>query len=117
MAFDFASAISHVRRVVHDTLAVEATYTDASVSDPAAIRVRWATKMLLAGDLEGSGYAEMLQGVDRIVLIPSDTPTITFRKGGVVTLTATQFDGIAFKLDLKEESNGPLEEVWKVTRA
>lgn len=114
MAFDFAAIKAKARRVVHDTLAVQAFYQDSSMSVPAEIKARWLNKSnVFTGDVDNQGYAEILEAVDRIVLFPDDTPAVTFRKGGTVSFPA--YD-ITFVLDLCEPSNGPLQQGWKVTR-
>lgn len=112
MSFDFASAKAHLRRTVHDTLAVDAFYEDDSMSVPVAIRARWHNKIDRFGDLESSGFGEFIQGVDRIVLIPEDTPNVKFRKGGRVRFPAY---GRTFALDLLEPRTGPLQQVWQAT--
>lgn len=109
MAFNFASAKAQLRRVVHDTLGVAAFYKDASMSAPAPIVARWHNKIDRFGDPENDGNAEVVQGVDRIVLFPLDTPLINFKKGGVVTFPEY---GNAFALDVREPSTGPLQVVW-----
>jgi hypothetical protein len=112
MAFDFASAKALLRRTVHDTLAVEAFYEDDSMSVPAPIRARWHNKIDRFGDPESMGYAEYVQGVDRIILFPGDTPLLTFRKGGRVRFPAY---GNTFKLDVLETRTGALQQVWIAT--
>lgn len=115
MAFDFASVKAQARRVLHDTLAVQAFYQDNSMIGPEEIRARWHNKQVLPmGDLNNEGYADVLEGVDRIVLFPGDTPGITFRKNGTVTFPDY---GLAFTLDTLEPRSGALQAVWKVTRA
>jgi hypothetical protein len=111
MAFDFAEAKAAARRVVHDTLAVAATYQDSSIGASEDIRVRWHNRVVRDADLENSGYPEYILGINRIVLIPGDYSTITFTSGGIVTLTK---DGRQFKLVAREPSDGPVHEIWQV---
>lgn len=112
MAFDFAAAKTLLRRTVHDTLAVEAFYEDDSMSVPAPIRARWHNKIDRFGDPESMGLAEFIQGVDRIVLFPGDTPNLTFRKGGRVRFPVY---GKTFSLEALEPATGPLQRVWLAT--
>jgi hypothetical protein len=114
MEFDFASEVAHARRVVHDTLGLPATYQDASMDTPEPVRVRWHNKLKLQGDLLEIGYAQVLEGIDRIILVPSDTPDILFKQGGVVFITPY---ALGFTLDHMEPESGPLEQVWRVTPA
>lgn len=110
MAFDFAALKAKTRRVVHDTLGVEAFYQDDSMSAPRPIRARWHNKVDRFGDLMDQGYAEVVQGVDRIVLFPRDYPTINFVRGGVVTFPAYQR---SFRLEVLEPKDGPDQAVWQ----
>ncbi len=110
MAFDFAAAKSHLRRVVHDTLGVVAFYSDDVVSDPLEVKARWHNKLELFGDPNNEGYAQVLQGIDRIILIPSDYPGVTFKRGGVFEFPSYN---MTFKLDTREPNDGPLKQVWQ----
>lgn len=110
MAFNFAEAKALARRVVHDTLAVAATYQDNVVVVPAEVRVRWHNRIVRDADLENAGYPEFIVGINRIVLFPGDTPAITFKMNGVVTLD----DGRQFRLAVREPTDGPLQEIWQV---
>lgn len=115
MGFDFASVKAQARRVLHDTLAVQAFYQDHSMSAPEEIRARWLNKSnVLTGDIDNQGYAEVLEAVDRIVLFPDDTPSIQFKTGGTVQFPGY---GLSFVLDTREPKNGPLSQVWKASRA
>lgn len=109
MPFNFADAKKLVRRTVHDTMAVRAFYMDDSMSVPAEIRARWHNKIDRFGDLESQGYAELIQGIDRVIVIPSDHPTVTFRETGVVSFPDY---GTAFRLVTTDPPNGALEQVW-----
>lgn len=111
MGFDFASAKASLRRTVHDTLAVEAFYEDDSMNVPVGIRARWHNKIDRFGDPESMGYAEFVAGIDRIILMPGDTPNTVFRKGGRVSFPAY---GVTFKLDVLDPRTGPLQQVWTV---
>jgi hypothetical protein len=113
-AFDFAAAKSALRRVVHDTLGVDALYQDDSMSDPVAITARWHNKIDRFGDPESQGYAEIVQGIDRIGLIPEYYPDITFRRGGTVTFPAY---GNAFVLQVLEPADGPHTRWWQAVPA
>ena len=118
MSFDFATAKSLVRRTVNATFGVQAFYSDASVDVPVEIRARWHNRMSRPfGDLNDGGYAEVIEGIDRIVLIPVSTKgaAVTLQRAGVITLP-TVLPGVEFVLEHKEPATGPLEEAWAVTR-
>lgn len=111
--FNFAALKAETRRVVHDILGVDATYKDSSMSAPVAIKARLKSKIDNVGNLGDMGYAEVVEGVDRIVLIPSDFPEITFRQGGTITFTDYN---ISVTLDVLEPSTGPLTALWRVAQ-
>ena len=112
MAFDFAELKSQTRRVVHDTLGVSALYKDATMSAPKEIRARWLSQKIdRYGDLVEQGYAEVVEGIDRVVLFPSDYPTLNFCRGGEITFPAYKR---SFRLDVLEPVTGPDQVVWQV---
>lgn len=112
--FNFAALKAETRRVVHDILGVDATYQDNTMNAPVSIKARLKAKNDLIGDLGDQGYAQVLEAVDRIVLIPSDYPTVTFRQGGEVVFTDY---GITVILEAMEPKTGPLTDTWRVSRA
>lgn len=118
MGFDFASAKKKARQAVHDTLGVSALYQDNSMVTPVEIKARWHNKLTLEGNLDDdSSYAQMLEGIDRIILNKPQLATLGIQTRRGAVLTFTSLDNLAFKLDTKEPSNGPIEEIWKVTRS
>lgn len=115
MSFNFADLKAETRRAVHDVLGVPAQYQDASMSAPVSITARWFNKVARFGDLVEQGYAEVVEGVDRIVLFPCDYPTVTFRRGGVITFPHYRR---SFTLDTLEPPDGPEgQAVWQCTVA
>lgn len=113
MTFNFADLKAESRRAVHDVLGVDAFYQDDSMSAPERIRARWFNKVARFGDLVEQGYAEVIEGVDRIVVYPCDTPVVTFRKGGVITFPVYNR---SFVLNTLEPSDGPDgQAVWQCT--
>lgn len=118
MTFNFAEAKATVRRTVNTTFGVQAFYTDDSINTPVETRVRWHNRISRPyGDLAEGGYAEIVEGVDRIVFIPEDVDGYSFttQRGGVFTIPELH-PGVEFILDYKEPATGPLEEAWVVTR-
>lgn len=118
MPFDFATAKAIARRAVHRTFGVQAFYSDASINTPVEIRARWHNRMSRPfGDLDNGGYAEVIEGIDRIVLIPEDVDgfPVAFERGGVITFPE-MLPGAEFILEHKEPATGPLEEAWAVSR-
>lgn len=114
MPFDFASAKANLRRVVQDTLGVDAYYKDASLSVPTPVRVRHhLQKTDRYGDIVETGYAEVVENIERIVLIES--PYVDFTANAIVTLST--LPGVEFILRLKEPTINAGEQVWQVVRA
>lgn len=110
--FDWAAVKTQLRRTVHDTFRVAALYYENdSVVAPQAIMARWHNKIDRFGDIENQGYAEYVQGIDRIVFIPSDYPDVVLRKDARVVFPGYN---VAFFLSVKETNSGPLEEIWQV---
>ncbi|EPS7029911.1 hypothetical protein IPC622_22590 [Pseudomonas aeruginosa] len=113
MAFSFAEAKAQLRRAVHSTLGVAAFYQDDSMSTPQPIRVRWHSKIARFGDLESSGWAERIEGIDRVIFAAADARQLNVRYAGRVTIPEY---GIELILDAKEPADGPEEEIWLVAR-
>lgn len=116
---DWASIKASSRRTVHETFGVQAFYTDAVVTVPVEMRARLhdRTGKPYGGLVDGDGYADLVESVDQIVLIPEDINgnSVTLRRNGVFTFP-TMFPGQSFQIDLKIPSQGPLEERWQVSR-
>lgn len=109
MPFDILAAKEQVRRTVHNTFGVPALYVDKTMSTPVPIKARWHNKIQILGDEGNDGYSQVVETIDRIVLIPGDTPDIEFRHGGKVTFVST---GQSYLLDVLDPETGPLERVW-----
>ena len=114
----FAQMKREARRAVHDTFAVDATYLDSTLADPVILRVRFHTRRAILGDDLNQGYAEIAENIDRVILDREELATkgLTPRRRGVVTLTDPEFAGIALTLDVRAPFDGPITEVWTVTR-
>lgn len=111
MGFNFAAAKRLVRTTVHNTLAVQAFFEDHTTNAPIEIRARWHNKIDRFGDLESAGYAEVVQGIDRVVFM--DLPAgVTLSRGAKVSFPDY---GNTFRLELREPSTGPLQQVWQVS--
>ena len=131
MAFNFAKAKASVRRVVHKTLGVPAFYQDSSLNTPVEITARWHNKIDRMGDLDNQSYAELIQGIDRLILEAAEARTIGVKRGGIITIPdlgaglgaslGSPLDGegagpMGFVLQTREPADGPYSEVWIVTR-
>ena len=119
MAFSFSKAKSLVRRTVHKTFGVPAFYKDSSLSTPVAISARWHNKIERMGDLENQGYAEIIQGIDRVLFDATEARTVGVKRLGEVSfpeLAATPTSAIpTFILNTRETETGPDREIWLVS--
>lgn len=111
MPFDFAAAKSTARRAVHSTLGVQAFYLDDTMSEPVEIKARWHNKIDRFGDPLEQGYAEIVQGIDRIGFVPEDYPALTFKRGGIVRFPG--YGDKEFMLEVLEPADGPLTRWWQ----
>lgn len=113
MDFDFAEAKYQARRAVHETLGVSALYQDSTMSAPEPIRVRWHSKIDRMGDLENAGYAEIIEGLHRVILDAAQARLLAVRRTGVITIPVWS---ARLSLEALEPSDGPFEEIWTVVK-
>lgn len=131
MAFSFSKAKSLVRRIVHKTFGVPAFYKDSSLSKPVEMSARWHSKIERVGDLDNQGFAEIIQGIDRVIFDVAEARQIGIRRNGEISFPelssglGVSLGGVlggegsgppAFILNSREECSGPNEEIWLVTR-
>lgn len=117
MAFDFAAVKAQTRRVVHDTFGVSATYRDSVITVPVGLRIRWHNKIARFGNLLDQGYAEIIEGINRVIFDTAELSekSVVLRRGGELTITAPSFNSAVLTLAEDEPTVGPLEVVWLVT--
>lgn len=125
MPFDFAAAKAIARQAVHDTLGVRAFYSDDSVNN-VEIKARWHNRISKSfGDLDGAGYSEIIEGIDRIIfnrvyvegessVVDAQGFPLQLKRAGLVEFE--MLPGAVFELDTMEPITGPVEEVWMVSR-
>lgn len=113
MPFSFADAKKLVRRTVHKTFAVPALYQADSVSTPVACKARWHSKIEKTGDLDNEGWAQVIEGIDRVIFDVDEATTLGVSRGGKIIFP--DLGNIAFELDTQEDPDGPIEEIWLVT--
>lgn len=113
MAFDFAAAKGQLRRIVHDTFGVDALYLDHTLSTPVPIRARWHSKIDRFGDMGNAGYAEVIEGIERVILSIEQARAIGVRSTG--TITFPTLGGGKVTLSAMEPKDGPYEEIWSVS--
>lgn len=116
--FDWTSAITRARRVVHDTMKVEAQYQDPSaVGAWTVLHVRWHDRLTMVGNVVDTGYADVLEGIDRIIFDREELVEkgVTLSREGRVKF-GPAFQNIVLNLEALELTEGPINVVWKVTR-
>lgn len=124
----FAELKAKARKAVHTAFAYSATYKDSSLDTAVTITARWHNKLVLLGDFQDSGYASVVDGIERIIFNLDELAEVVVtkggvestglipRKGGVVTITDVGFDNAELILDVQEPRVGPLEDKWQVRR-
>lgn len=112
--FDFASLKAQCRQAIHEMFSVDAWYHDKDLPEKVAIRVRWHSRINRFGNLDDAGWAEMIEGVDRIIFERDEVAPLSIRSGGLVYIHS--MDEAAFTLKAQEPSDGPFEETWSVAR-
>lgn len=116
MPFNFAKAKVALRRTVHKTFGVQAFYSDSTVTVPVEMSARWHNKIDRFGDLDNQGYAELIQGIDRVIFDVAEARTVGVRRGGEIRFPELGDPQPAFILNTREPDSGPHDEVWSVTR-
>ena len=114
MAVDLASAKLQSRQAVHETLSVDALYQDSTMSSPEPIRARWHSKIDRFGDNENAGYAEVIEGIHRVIFDETAARLLAVRSTGVLTIAS--LGGAVLTLEAREPKDGPYEEIWSVVK-
>lgn len=112
----FSALKAQARQAVHNYFAVVASYTDA-FTPPTVVGVRWHNKLIRPmPNMEGTGYAEVIEGVNRIIFAQAELQTldVLLRPKGRVSLV--DYPGIVFVLESREPPDGPVDVVWNVSR-
>lgn len=111
--FDWQSVKARTRRVVHDTFGGDAKYFDFMQPEITLV-VRWHNKIQVGGDLENSGYAETIEGIERVIFDMEELKAkgVTLRNNGTVVMA----DGTVLTLGTQEPVVGPIEVIWQVAR-
>lgn len=119
MASNFAAIKAKARRDVHASLSVSARYESYSQETVAnGLSVRWHNKQQLLGDLDSGGYAQFIDGIERIIFMQDELQTrgIVLEEGDVIIITAEGFGNIGLVLKTQEPVVGPVEVIWQVSR-
>ncbi|QJI52237.1 hypothetical protein [Cronobacter phage JC01] len=114
-----AEVKAKARRAVHSAFRLDATYQDASLDAAVPVTVRWHNRIVIQGDYDSSGYANIIDGIERIIFNREELDALGIdpRSGGVLVITEPGFDNAVLYLDAREPMVGPIEEKWWVKRS
>lgn len=111
---DWQALKARTRRIVHSTFSGDSTYQDDFLVDPITLNVRWHNKIQVVGDLESGGYAETIEGIERIIFDREELQEkgVLLNHAGLVIMA----DGTRLRLQSQEPIVGPIEVIWQVAR-
>ena len=114
MPYDRAASIAAARRAVHSTMSKEVSYEDPDSPGLVTLRVRWHNRIAIQGDLVEAGYANVIDGVNRVVFdkVELDEKGVVPARGAKITTG----DGDVLVLDHMEPTAGPIEIIWGVAK-
>lgn len=115
---NFAAIKAKARRDIHDRLSVAAQHADYLSGVLTDISVRWHNKQVLLGDLQDSGYASVIEGIEKIIFLRSELATlgVNLKTGDRVIITAEGFENAELTLVAQSPIVGPVEVIWQVAR-
>ena len=115
---DFAAIKAQTRRIVHDTFSIPALYKQTPSSTGVLLYIRWHNKIARFGNLLDSGYAEVLEGIERVIFDEAELQTkgVTLVRGGSLLCTPPGFAQATLILDTAEPRVGPLNITWLVVK-
>lgn len=106
------------RKAVHAAFRYDALYKDPSLNAAVPVSVRWHNRLVMHGDYDQSGYANIIDGIEKVIFMRDELETIglTPVRGATLVLTEKGMNDTRLVLDVREKSVGPLEEKWTVVR-
>ena len=116
MPFSFAEAKANARRIVHSTFGVRALFKDSPTSTPVELQARWHSRLVLQGAIENSG-AEVIEGIDRVVFNREQLAELGISPVRLHTVSFPDYPLLGtLVLDFRRPYDGPIDEIWEVTR-
>ena len=111
----YAQIKERARRLVHQAFAVPATYTAPGGTVAVPLTVRMHGKIIMGGDIEGEGYATIVENVNKLVFSRDEltAANLTLQANGLVILIPYSY---SFRLDIKDPDDGPVTERWHVAQ-
>lgn len=119
MASNFAAVKAKARRDVHASLSVSARYESYTGEVIDGLSVRWHNKLAVLGDIENGGYANVIEGIERIIFMRAELQEkgVSLDESDIIVITAEGFNDARLLLKTQEPIVGPTEVVWQVARA
>jgi hypothetical protein len=119
VTFDFASLKAKSRRIVHDTLAVDAKYRSGPAATPVDLRVRWHYTIANTSAPETGQTARQLavdiEGPERVVFDREELAEKGINPVRAATVEIPAY-GVTLQLETAEPITGPIDLVWIVVR-
>lgn len=117
---DLADIKRSSRLALHGAMSVGVIWSDgidtlpAGGEDRTVLSARWGNKLVQQGDL-GGDYANIIEGIERIIFQDAQLTAlgITLARGDTILFPKY---GAKFELDQREDSDGPLNVYWSVSR-
>lgn len=117
----FQAIKARTRRTAHATFAVPCVLQNGSGSFPLTARLH--DRIVLGGDLNSSGFAGILEGVQRVIFnreelsAADDGFGITPARGNILTFADYLGTGhdVVVELDARDPYDGTITEKWSVT--
>lgn len=107
------------RQAIHDRLSFVVTYTDDHGRNGRSVdlNVRWHGKINNQGEAPGAAYAEVIEGIDRLIFDRGQLAAlnVTLHRKGVVLFPA-EMGNIDWTLETQEPDDGPVNRSWIVAR-
>ena len=108
---------ARARKAVHAAFSVSAEHRSYGSATPTVVQVRWHNKLVLQGNGTSEGYADVIEGIDRMVFDIDELATkgIALERGDTVTM-GPEYHGAVLVLEEMEPMTGPVEQKWWVAR-
>lgn len=111
---------AQAREALHSALANSATYTRGGATFPSAeqteaglsLTARWHNKLKIIGE-RGADDVGVIEGINRLVFSDAELAALglTLERGGIVTVAGLNK---SWRLDYREEPDGPQNVYWSV---
>jgi hypothetical protein len=112
LSFSFSEAKAEARRAVHDTFAVPAMYSDAVVTTPVEVHVRFHSRRATEVLLPGEGLAEVLEATPRVLFDKAEMANLGLTAMRNGQLVFAVYDNLTVVLDVEEKYDGPIYTAW-----